>query len=54
MVWKPSNVCEYFFFDDTGCLVINEQMVKSLQNEFSNLMKQIYNNAAKKYEDIIK
>ena len=54
IVWLPSNICEYFFFDDGGCLAISEDQVKELHGEFVRLMKSIYENMGRKYEDIVK
>ena len=35
-------------------LTISEEQVKALNSEFTSLMKSIYNNLAKKYEEIVK
>ena len=35
-------------------LTISEEQVKALNSEFTSLMKSIYSNLAKKYEDIVK
>lgn len=52
--WLPQNTTEYLFFDDEGLLTISEEQVKALNSEFTSLMKSIYSNMAKKYEDIVK
>lgn len=52
--WMPRNTTEYLFFDEDGLLQISEEQVKTLNLEFTSLMKQIYQNVAKKYEDLIK
>ena len=50
----PANTTEYLFYDDEGLLTVNEEQVKALNSEFTSLMKSIYTNVAKKYEDIVK
>ena len=35
-------------------MTVNEEQVKALNSEFTSLMKSIYVNVAKKYEDIVK
>lgn len=52
--WIPSNMTEYLFYDDTGCLTINEEQVKSLFIEFTSIMRNVHKNISKKYEDVIK
>lgn len=52
--WLPQNTTEYLFFDDNGLLTISEEQVKALNSEFTSLMKSIYQNLTKKYEDIVK
>ena len=52
--WLPANTTEYLFFDEEGLLTVNEEQVKALNSEFTSLMKSIYVNVAKKYEDIVK
>ena len=52
--WLPQNTTEYLFYDDEGLLTISEEQVKALNSEFTSLMKSIYGNMAKKYEDIVK
>ena len=50
----PNNTTEYLFYDEEGLLTVNEEQVKALNSEFTSLMKSIYVNVAKKYEDIVK
>ena len=54
MSWIPSNITEYLFYDDAGCLIINEEQVKSLYIEFTSIMRNVHKNICKKYEEIIK
>lgn len=49
----PQNICEYFFYNEAGVLQIYEEQVKTLQSEFAELIRHIYGNATKKYEEII-
>jgi len=48
MSWIPSNMTEYLFYDDTGCLVINEEQVKSLYIEFTSIMRNVHRGISKK------
>lgn len=50
--WVPQSISEYFFFDQNGCLVINEEQVKGIHAEFVSVMGMIYNQIAKKYDEI--
>lgn len=54
MAWIPANITEYLFYDDAGCLSINEEQVKSLYLEFSSIMRNVHKNISKKYEEVIK
>ena len=53
LYWQPSNINEFFFFDETGCCNITEEKIKVLFSEFTSIMKSIYQNGAKKYEEIL-
>lgn len=53
MYWQPSNITEFFFSDENGCNTISEERVKILYSEFTGIMKSVYQNAAKKYEDVL-
>lgn len=51
--WQPSNITEFFFSDENGMPNITVERVKILFSEFTSIMKSIYQNGAKKYEDIL-
>ena len=53
MYWQPSNINEFFFCDENGCGNISEERIKVLFSEFTSIMKSIYQNGAKKYEEIL-
>lgn len=54
MSWIPSNITEYLFFDDNGKLTVSETQVKALYIEFTSIMRSVYKNLSKKYEEIVK
>ena len=54
MSWIPSNITEYLFYDDAGCLTISEEQVKSLYIEFTSIMRNVHKNICKKYEEVVK
>ena len=53
LYWQPSNITEFFFSDETGCNNVTQEKVMILYQEFTSIMRSIYQNGAKKYEDIL-
>jgi len=45
---------EFFFTDENGNPTISEERVKTLYFEFTSVMKAVYENVTKKYEEILK
>ena len=41
-LWLPTNICEYLFYNDFGELAINEEAVKALSMDFTNILKGVY------------
>ena len=52
-LWLPTNTCEYLFYNDFGELAINEEAVKALSMDFTNIMKGVYEDLQAKYEQAI-
>lgn len=52
--WVPNNITEFLFYDDQGVMQTNEETCKALYREFTNIMKTVYEDSQKKYEDTIK
>lgn len=41
-MWIPHNITEYFFFDHTGFLNINDRIIFECYEELTEIMKQVY------------
>lgn len=52
--WVPNNITEFLFYDDQGVMQTNEETCKALFREFTTIMKTVYEETQKKYEDTIK
>lgn len=52
--WVPNNITEFLFYDDQGVMQTNEETCKALFREFTTIMKTVYEDTQKKYEDTIK
>ena len=52
-LWLPTNTMEYLFYNDFGELSINEEHVKQLSNDFTNIMKEVYEELQIKYEKAV-
>jgi len=52
-LWLPTNMMEYLFYNDFGELAINEESVKALSMDFTNIMRTVFEELQSKYEKAV-